>query len=39
MVHDGVCCLSTDELVKDDVSELISFLIYAVRMRGDRLPV
>jgi len=26
MVRDGVCCLSSDEFVKDDVSELISCL-------------
>ena len=26
MDHDGVCCLSSDEFVKDDVSALISYL-------------
>ena len=26
MVRDGVCCLSSDEFVKDDVSELILYL-------------
>ena len=25
-VHDGVCCLSSDALVKDDVCALISYL-------------
>ena len=26
MVRDGVCCLSSDEFVRDDVPELISYL-------------
>jgi len=26
MVRDGVCCLSTDEFVKDDMCVLISYL-------------
>jgi len=26
MIHDGVCCLSSDEFVKDDVCALISYL-------------
>jgi len=26
MVRDGVCCLSSDEFVKDDVCALISYL-------------
>jgi len=25
MIRDGVCCLSSDEFVKDDASALISF--------------
>ena len=26
MIHDGVCCLSSDEFVGDDVSELIAYI-------------